>query len=137
MPDALYVSQVYGLSSTQWRNEVRWRSGQEASLAPPCSKLRSFGSKYTVLKKVILILWGLFGDRGMCPPFPPRYASASTATDFAAAIFYITMPCGRLDWIINTVFSQDNNTFLNIALSWDKQNSAEFFKSFCVNIGCI
>jgi len=26
----------------QERNEVRWRLGQEASLAPPCSKLRCF-----------------------------------------------------------------------------------------------
>jgi len=32
------------------RNEVRWRPGQEASLAPPCSHLRSFGSKCTALK---------------------------------------------------------------------------------------
>ena len=29
----------------QGRNEVRWRPGQETSLAPPCSNLRSFGSK--------------------------------------------------------------------------------------------
>jgi len=48
---------------SQGRNEVRWRPGQEASLAPPCSKLRSFGSKYTILKKVLatLLLLGLFG----------------------------------------------------------------------------
>jgi len=32
----------------QGRNEVRWRPGQEASLALPCSNLRSFGSKCTV-----------------------------------------------------------------------------------------
>jgi len=31
-------------------NEVRWRPGQDASLAPPCSNLRSFGSKCTALK---------------------------------------------------------------------------------------
>jgi len=36
----------------QGRNEVRWRPGQEASLEPPFSNLRSFGSKCTVLKKV-------------------------------------------------------------------------------------
>ena len=40
----------------QGRNEVTWRLGQEASLAPPCSNLRSFGSKCTVLKKVLPIL---------------------------------------------------------------------------------
>ena len=31
--------------SQQGRNEVRWRLGQETSLAPPCSNLRSFGNK--------------------------------------------------------------------------------------------
>ena len=29
----------------QGRNDVRWRPGQEATLAPPCSNLRLFGSK--------------------------------------------------------------------------------------------
>jgi len=55
---------------TDWqgRNEVGWRPGQEASLAPPCSKLRSLGSKFTVLKKVLVTLLGLFG--------PPRGHSA-------------------------------------------------------------
>jgi len=38
---------------TQGRSEVRWRPGQEASLAFPCSNLRSFGSTFTVLKKVL------------------------------------------------------------------------------------
>jgi len=37
----------------QGRNDVRWRLGQETSLAPPCSNLRSFGSKCTVLKKCL------------------------------------------------------------------------------------
>jgi len=45
----------------QGRNEVSWRPGQEASLVPPYSNLRSFRSKCTVLKKVIVILLGLFG----------------------------------------------------------------------------
>ena len=50
------------LQATQWaglsagRSEVRWRPEQEASLVPPCSNLRSFESKCTVLKKV-LVTW--------------------------------------------------------------------------------
>ena len=48
-------------SFSQGCNEVRWRPGHEASLAPPCSTLRSFGSKCTVLKKVLMTLLGLFG----------------------------------------------------------------------------
>jgi len=47
---------------TQGRNEARWRPGQEASLAPPCSNLRFFGSKCTVLKKVLVTILGRFGD---------------------------------------------------------------------------
>ena len=37
-----------------WCSGVRWRLGQEASLAPPCSNLRFFESKCTVLKKVLV-----------------------------------------------------------------------------------
>jgi len=36
------------------QNEVRWLPGQEASLAPPCSNLRSFGRKWAVRKKVLM-----------------------------------------------------------------------------------
>jgi len=43
----------------QGRNEVRWRPGQEASLLPPCSNLRSFGTKHTVLQKVLVTLWDI------------------------------------------------------------------------------
>jgi len=42
----------------QRRNEARRRPGQEATLAPPCSNVRSFGSKCTALKKAFVILLG-------------------------------------------------------------------------------
>ena len=45
----------------QGRNEVRWRPGQEASFSPPCYNLSSFGSKCTVLKKVLVLFLVLFG----------------------------------------------------------------------------
>ena len=48
----------------QGRTEVRWCPGQETSLALPCSNLRSFGSKFTVLKKKLVTLPGLC----RCPP---------------------------------------------------------------------
>jgi len=81
------------------RDEVRWFQGQEASLAPPCSNLTSFGSKYTVLKKVLVTLLWLFGAPAairrphsgsspgeLCTPCPPRYAPARhTFLDAAAA----------------------------------------------------
>jgi len=59
------------------RNEVRWRPGKETSLASPYSILRSFGSKCTVLKKVLLALLGLFGTPAVirrsrkCAPLHP------------------------------------------------------------------
>jgi len=70
--------------SVQGRNEVRWRPEQGASLAPPCSKLMSFGSKCTVLKKVLVTLLGFFGDprshSSIVPPLPPRYAPGSVVS---------------------------------------------------------
>jgi len=79
---------------TQGRNEVRWRPGK--TQVWPCLNLRSFGSKCTVLKKVLVILLGLFGAPrshsaprtvirrpGNCAPLHPfRYAPALTAKKF-------------------------------------------------------
>jgi len=67
-------------AQAQGRNEVRWRPGQGSCLASPCSNLRSFGSKFTVLKKVFVTLFATFwrprsdlalGD--LCPPCSPSY----------------------------------------------------------------
>ena len=52
----------------QGRNEVRWRLGRETSLAPPCSNLRFFGNKCTVLKKVLMTLLWLFGPCNYSAP---------------------------------------------------------------------
>jgi len=79
------------LDGTNWqgRNEDGLRPGQEASLACPCSNLRSFGSKCTVWKKMLGTLLGLFcapcsisappewfGTREIAPLWPPCYAPA-------------------------------------------------------------
>jgi len=60
----------------QGRNEVRWRLGQEVSLASPCSNLRSFGNKCTVLKSacdIVVTFWPPTVIRGKrnCASFPP------------------------------------------------------------------
>jgi len=44
-------------------------------MAPPCSNLRSFRSKCTILKKLLVTLLGLFGALGIVPPFPPLVTS--------------------------------------------------------------
>ena len=49
------------MEARQGRNEVKWRLGQEASLAHPCSRLRSFGSKCTILEEILVTLLELFG----------------------------------------------------------------------------
>jgi len=54
----------------QGRASVRWRLGQETSLASTCSNLRSSGSKCTVLKKALATLLGLFGTRALCSLWP-------------------------------------------------------------------
>jgi len=64
--------------ANQGRNEVRRHPGQQASLAPTCSNLRFFGSKCTVVKKVLVTSLRLFGARGILPSLPlSRYAHAA------------------------------------------------------------
>ena len=65
-------------SDVQGRNEVRWRPGQETSLAPPCSNLRSCLSEVNVLfKKSAYDIVGTFWPPAAirrprnCAPFPP------------------------------------------------------------------
>lgn len=52
------------------RIEVKWGQGQEKSLAPLCSIVRSFGSKFTVMKKALATLLRL-SARGHCVPLAP------------------------------------------------------------------
>jgi len=76
--------------SNQERNAVRWRLELETKLAPPCSNLRSFGSKCAVKVSTCDIVVTFrrppqsFGAPmvirrpGNCaPPSPPRYAPGS------------------------------------------------------------
>jgi len=75
-----YNTPLYRLKATfetcvQGRNVVRWRPGQEASLAPSCSQLRSFGSQCTVLKKVLVTLLGFLGVPSSYSP-PPQWFGA-------------------------------------------------------------
>jgi len=96
----------------QRRNEVRWRLGQETSLAPPCSNLRPFGSKCTVLKKVLITLWLFgppqgFGTRGIVPPCP-----------HSLRLWWCAIKIGKIPKIINfsipnvmTFFSMNNRNF--------------------------
>ena len=66
----------------QVRNEVRWHPGQETSLAPPCSNLRSLGSQFAVedstcdIARTFRRLLPGFGARGIVSLLPlSRYAS--------------------------------------------------------------
>jgi len=58
---------------TQGPTEVRWRLGQEASLAPPCSNTRSFRSNLLYWRKNLHHCWDflapqLLGARGIVAP---------------------------------------------------------------------
>ena len=66
----------------QGRSEVEWHQGQETSLAPPRSKLRSFGSKFTALKNVHVTLLGLSGAsrNHLAPPATIRRPHSDSAT---------------------------------------------------------
>jgi len=77
----------------QGRTGVRWRPVQGTSLAPPCSNSKSFGSKCTELKEVLVTLLDFsappqwFGARGIAPPLPPRYAPVSFLPSFLFFFF--------------------------------------------------
>ena len=58
-PKMGFLRRVNGV--TKGRTEVRLRTGQETSLAPPYLNLRSFGSKCSGLKKKLATLLRLFG----------------------------------------------------------------------------
>jgi len=58
-PKMGFLPRLHGV--TKGRTEVRWRPGQETSLAPPYLNLWYFGSKCTALKKKLATLLRLFG----------------------------------------------------------------------------
>ena len=59
------------LALPDWRNEIRWIRGQEASLAPPCSKLRSFGSNILYWRKYLWYWWDFTAPGELCPLVTP------------------------------------------------------------------
>jgi len=77
----------------QRRNELRWHPGQETSLASPCSNLWSFGSKCTVLKKVIVTLLEFFGAprSHLAPPAATRHLRS----DLAPGELFLVAPLVR------------------------------------------
>jgi len=72
----------------QERNKVRWRPGQEASLASPGSNLTSFGSKFWGITPPFPLGW--LGC-GITPPFPPPYAPGqqSQKVQFVGALMLL------------------------------------------------
>jgi len=88
--DLKVILQCQNLIPKQRRIGIRWRPGQEASLAPPCSNLRSFGSKYTVLKKVAYLwhCWDFrrppqwFGSQKIASPLPSLVTPLSQERSF-------------------------------------------------------
>ena len=97
--DFLKHFRVLGVGSGQWLsnfmnrgqgcNEVRWRLGQEASLAPPCSKQIFWRQMQSTLsKKVLLILLGLFDS--------PRSYSAPSVVIWRPIVTLLLRNCAPL-----------------------------------------
>jgi len=90
----------------QWRTQVTWRPGQDTNLASPCSSVKSLGSKFTALKKVLATLLGfspaVMGCPGNCaPPAPsslhPCIRVSVDAMQFRNAFFIVlSAKCGSL-----------------------------------------
>jgi len=105
------VTATYCCPDSQGRNEVRWRPGQEARSATPCSKLRSFRSKCIEESTCDIVgtfrrspqtfgapavIWRPHSDSApgeLCSPYPPRYAPVDNIQvlahdrNFASATF--------------------------------------------------
>jgi len=90
--------------------------GARSKFGAPCWNLSSFGSKFTLLKKVLVILLGLSGAPaaiwrpGNCAPLSlPRYASACDAT---AGV----LKCrGKIRWIY---CMSNKNSWLRCCWGW-------------------
>jgi len=76
------------MCADQGHNEARWRAGQEESMAPFCSNLRSFRSRCTVLKKVLVTLFGT------CPlaPRPLAPHSDSARGEYTPSLASLVTP---------------------------------------------
>jgi len=87
---------------------VRWRQGQETSLAPPCSNLRPFGIKCIVLKKVICDNAGTFRrppvirHLGHFAPFPPLGTSLSVSCLWHCCKFSVGAACALATWSVRS-----------------------------------
>jgi len=104
----------------QGRNEVRWRPGQETSLAPPCSNLRPFGSKCTVLKTVLMTLWLFvppqwFGTRGIVPPCP-----------LSLRLWWCATKIGKIPKIINVSIPN--------VMTFYSMNICNFRTQYCIGL---
>jgi len=97
---------------TQGRNEVRWCPGQKASLAPPYSNLRSSGTKYTVLKKVLVTLLGLLGTLTVIRR-PPQWFRASIAIGRPGNCAPLVPPSLR-PWVHVSLFDRNINPALKL-----------------------
>jgi len=89
------------MNADQGRNEVRWRSGQGESLAPPCSSLRSLWSKCLVLKKVLVILSGL-----LAPPAVIRHPIVIRGSGNCSPLAPLVTP------LMLTLYAQASNTLI-------------------------
>ena len=103
--------------AVQGRNAVRWRPGQRTNSAPPWSKfgapvsnLSSFEGKFTVLKKVLATLLGLFGAPavnwrpGNCAPLVTPLMLCLAAFNYimlwCLLTICVSIVCGKLQLLV-------------------------------------
>ena len=133
------------MCADQGYNEVGWRAGQEESMAPLCSNLRSFRSKCTVLKKVLVTLLGLFrvpwrphsdsASWEFTPHLPPRYTPGADAVVHKLVMFFLSNNTIKLriqelsiDILKQTIAAAKQSENLNSELgeTTDLGNDAQF-----------
>jgi len=91
----------------QERNEVRWRPGQEASLALPRSNLTSFRNQMYGIKESTCGTVGLFGAQGIAPPWLrpcEKFQMTSTETKSSTRKSEPTVTSALISGVKNRLF---------------------------------
>ena len=117
--------------------------GLEASLAPPCSNLRYFGSNLLRWRKYLWYCWDFlaspqwFGARGIVPPFPPRYAPVRISSIRGASIDPSPILFVFSHEVHSTRLTSYKHQNLNIIVivSWHRSHFsfASHFSAFAIN----
>jgi len=115
---------------TQGWTDVEWPPGHKRGLAPPCSNLRSFGSKCSALKKKGGTLLGFFGTPGN----PAPEALSRPAPVIMPLVWHFAIKGAAVKfpepWMLNHFSELADNSYIG-SLMCPECPTKEFRGKFC------